>query len=266
MGSMPKTPGKKKKRHLGPFSASRRTYISKKECAMIRILSKYGISRGAIGARNIGVSVTTVGKVLNNANARQNMSDWNEVDEFKDYPPASVPFSSPPSFSPHGSDNSFDVPATAPTSSEGSFEHTVAIMLSFIKLLGIKEDIMRFTSGASTIILVREQSTSSYQPTLPFIVDSKPQACRNKKERSEEEMVVDVEHPLPDLATFLEGLEHDLDELLDTLQEQDLRTNEELFAFSHWPEERLHKMLKETLPQITVLQRFMLIHGMKAYA
>ncbi|KAG6916455.1 hypothetical protein DXG01_006722 [Tephrocybe rancida] len=71
--------------------------------------------------------------------------------------------------------------------------------------------------------------------------------------------------PLEDLKTFLKGLEHDMSGLAGDLEAQGLGTVAHLLAFSPWPEERLHDMFMAALPDITVPQRFMLVHGLKTH-
>ncbi|KAG6895029.1 hypothetical protein C0992_003458 [Termitomyces sp. T32_za158] len=70
----------------------------------------------------------------------------------------------------------------------------------------------------------------------------------------------------PDLETFLGSLEHDMRELTSDLEAQGIETIEHLLAFAPWSEERLHELFKATLPDITIPQRFMLVHGLKKYA
>ncbi|GLB34416.1 hypothetical protein LshimejAT787_0113000 [Lyophyllum shimeji] len=70
---------------------------------------------------------------------------------------------------------------------------------------------------------------------------------------------------LPTMDKFLASLDHDLTVIKGALEEQDLGTTEKLFAIAHWPDDELHKVLREGLPMLTVAQRYMLIKGMKKY-
>ncbi|KAG6887815.1 hypothetical protein C0995_012465 [Termitomyces sp. Mi166 len=88
---------------------------------------------------------------------------------------------------------------------------------------------------------------------MPFVMQLRPLSKGS---------VEQVETP-PDLETFLSNLEHDMSELIVDLEAQGLETIEHLLAFAPWPEERLHKLFKATLPDITIPQRFMLVHGLK---
>ncbi|KAF8066709.1 hypothetical protein FPV67DRAFT_1203315 [Lyophyllum atratum] len=72
--------------------------------------------------------------------------------------------------------------------------------------------------------------------------------------------------PKSDLYIFLKGLEHDLSGFTDALTKQQLGTTEKLFAIAGWPEERLHRVLIESIPDLPVPQRFMLVLGMKKAA
>jgi hypothetical protein len=76
------------------------------------------------------------------------------------------------------------------------------------------------------------------------------------------EIVEDLETPV---ALFLAGLNLNLSVLHNALKHQGLGTSETLFAIAGWPEEILHQMLKEALPQITPAQWFMLVIGLQEY-
>ncbi|KAF8076990.1 hypothetical protein FPV67DRAFT_1473502 [Lyophyllum atratum] len=82
-------------------------------------------------------------------------------------------------------------------------------------------------------------------------------------ESSPEPELQEIQPPLPDLHQFLASLEHNLSGIIDVLTEQDLGTSEKLFALATWPEDELHRLFKEAVPQLTVAQRFMLVKGMK---
>ncbi|KAF8076979.1 hypothetical protein FPV67DRAFT_1649663 [Lyophyllum atratum] len=82
-------------------------------------------------------------------------------------------------------------------------------------------------------------------------------------ESSPEPEVDEIRSPLPDLPQFLANLEHDISGIMDALTEQDLGTHAKLFALASWPEDELHSLFKEALPQLTVAQRFILVKGMR---
>ncbi|KNZ72600.1 hypothetical protein J132_02602 [Termitomyces sp. J132] len=92
-----------------------------------------------------------------------------------------------------------------------------------------------------------------------------PEALAPIDSRSTKTAVEDRALPL-DLDTFLRDLEHDMSGLTADLEAQGVATIEHLLAFAPWSEERLHELFKATLPDITVPQRFMLVHGLKKYA
>ncbi|KAF8076959.1 hypothetical protein FPV67DRAFT_440340 [Lyophyllum atratum] len=96
---------------------------------------------------------------------------------------------------------------------------------------------------------------SSRHRAIPIEIESSP-----------EPELDEIQPPLPDLHQFLANLEHDLSDIMDALTEQDLGTHEKLFALASWPEDELHSLFKEALPELTVAQRFMLVKGMKKSA
>ncbi|KAG6908352.1 hypothetical protein DXG01_005170 [Tephrocybe rancida] len=69
--------------------------------------------------------------------------------------------------------------------------------------------------------------------------------------------------PLPTIKSFLKNLEHDLGTLAGELEAQGLGTTALLFALAPWSEDDLHKLFKELIPNVTGLQRFILVHGLK---
>ncbi|KAF8055155.1 hypothetical protein FPV67DRAFT_1680714 [Lyophyllum atratum] len=73
----------------------------------------------------------------------------------------------------------------------------------------------------------------------------------------------EMQAPHLDLHRFLANLEHDMSGIMEALIGQDLGTSEKLFALAEWPEDDLHRLFKEAVPQLTVAQRFMLVRGMK---
>ena len=77
------------------------------------------------------------------------------------------------------------------------------------------------------------------------------------------EIIEDLETPV---ANFLSKLDLDISMLHDALKAQGLGTSDKLFAISIWPEDKLHQMFKEALPEATAPHRFMLVMGLQAYA
>ncbi|KAG6883544.1 hypothetical protein C0993_005575, partial [Termitomyces sp. T159_Od127] len=107
-------------------------------------------------------------------------------------------------------------------------------------------------------------SSSRSSPTFGVDDDARPTLLRPFGSP----IPTSVEHLTtpPDLETFLSRLEHDMSELTSDLEAQGLETIEHLLAFAPWSEERLHELFKATIPDITIPQRFMLVHGLKKYA
>lgn len=77
------------------------------------------------------------------------------------------------------------------------------------------------------------------------------------------EVIEDVDDPPQPVVKFLSSLDHDLTGVFKALEAQDLGTPEKLFAIAGWPEENLHRLFKEALPDITITQRFILVKGLK---
>ncbi|RDB19896.1 hypothetical protein Hypma_013129 [Hypsizygus marmoreus] len=65
---------------------------------------------------------------------------------------------------------------------------------------------------------------------------------------------------------LLSTLGHDLLDLYKDLQEQELKTKDDLLLFASWSEDDLHNLFKEAVPEMKVAQRFILVKGLKGYA
>ncbi|KAG6908096.1 hypothetical protein DXG01_006187 [Tephrocybe rancida] len=69
--------------------------------------------------------------------------------------------------------------------------------------------------------------------------------------------------PSTELKDFLSSLEHDLSDLTEALEAQDIGTPEKLFAFCTWDKQDLLTLFKDALPETTVPQRHMLVRGLR---
>ncbi|KAG5339794.1 hypothetical protein C0989_003539 [Termitomyces sp. Mn162] len=207
-----------------------RRLLTREERAMIRIMYNRGMNADHIAQRlsTTHTSVTNVIRTITGRNDKGN--EWDEVntDFIKEFPPTDV--RSSPTLRTDDEAHSAMLPPFGSPTPEPSVTYTETVRIGLLLRY-----FMTFISSTM------QQRTSS----------------RANMER--------VTMP-PDLETFLSNLEHDMSELIGDLEAQGLETIEHLLAFAPWPEERLHELFKATLPDITVPQRFMLVHGLKKYA
>jgi hypothetical protein len=77
-----------------------------------------------------------------------------------------------------------------------------------------------------------------------------------------QEIVKDLEEPVKQ---FLANLDHDLSFVHDALKKQRLGIATKLFPLTNFPDNELHELFKEALPDITVAERYILIKGLKQH-
>ncbi|KAF8076977.1 hypothetical protein FPV67DRAFT_1473427 [Lyophyllum atratum] len=236
-----------------PMSRRRPGYrLSRKERSMIRILQSYDVPRADI-AKRIPCSPGTVTNVVDSVGvttASDGGNDWDFVDDAfrKAYPPLKLEDSKGRTVQPDGSEQR--------------------------SLLGTTVVIQRGTTSTSGQAGGSSASTSRTTPSSSLAKRTRFHGLRSGGSSRNRAIIIDIEStpepeleenqpPIPSLHQFLSSLEHDLSDIIDVLTEQDLGTHEKLFALATWPEDELHRLFKEALPQLTVAQRFMLVKGMK---
>ena len=65
------------------------------------------------------------------------------------------------------------------------------------------------------------------------------------------------------LRDFLRDLDHDLSARAQLLAERGIANFEDVLALRSWPVGILHEMLKDVAPELTVVERFVLVRGVK---
>ncbi|KAG6908097.1 hypothetical protein DXG01_006188 [Tephrocybe rancida] len=185
-------------------------------------------------ARRIGCSSQTVANVLNKTTNGENDkgSDWDEV----------------------GLEFMREYNLTRPVKGDDLEERQVHIPVaetSSAPLSAIERDVTGARASQSRVIMGQKKNVKDLQPSGPVITEVKAQPEK------------EVASLFPDLGCFLSNLEHDMSEFADALAAQGLGTSEKIFVFASWPEEKLHELFEETLPRLTIPQRFMLVNGLK---
>ncbi|RDB19893.1 hypothetical protein Hypma_013121 [Hypsizygus marmoreus] len=251
-------------------SHRRRPDLTRQERAMIRILDHHGLSKEVIGKR-LECAPSTVYNILKKALPPASHDFGNEYDyvgdEFKaEFPPKRQ-----------------DV-----DEKKIKFEDDEVMEEKHLPAIVVRKDSFKMpepkkssntsprkttsTPVGGTIVRRRSKRHSVAIPVTP-VHQSHPTAGPSRqrpilidleKEASDEDDVQeDFESPV---VRFLSGLDHDLSSVHGALKKQDLGTTTKLFAIAGWPEEELHKMFKEALPEITIAQRFILVKGLKKHA
>ncbi|KAG6908354.1 hypothetical protein DXG01_005172 [Tephrocybe rancida] len=274
-----KTPGQPQTSRKSKKSFKAKHFLSDKDRAMIRILNKYRLSRTKIAAR-IGCSISFVSNCINSSTeALGDSRDWDEVDEeFKKQFPlltcnttwagrseSAKTRESPSPYMSHTLVLVFSIHPSGYTAPEATFIAYAAAQSPSPseRIAEIEQEPM--SPPMSSLARYPVILFISYIRYIIIMVQVR-QDTEAPIQEDEKPVIVEDLRLLPDLVTFLGSLEHDHGTLLGPLQVQDLGTSEKLFAFAHWPEEGLHALLQASLPEITVPQRFMLVHGLKAYA
>ncbi|KAG6899691.1 hypothetical protein C0993_007891 [Termitomyces sp. T159_Od127] len=217
---------------------------------MIRIMYNRGMNADHI-AQRLSTTHTSVTNVIRTMNGRNEKGEeWDEVSAalMKDISPAEVKEPSTPQL--QIPKPMMSAPSPKPVAARRSWPLSTAAS----------------SSRSSPTLRVDDEA----RPTLlrPFGSPMPSESSISDLETQRPSSRASVEHLTtpPDLETFLSSLEHDMSELTSDLEAQGLETIEHLLAFAPWSEERLHELFKATLPDITVPQRFMLVHGLKKYA
>ncbi|KAG6827496.1 hypothetical protein H0H92_011549 [Tricholoma furcatifolium] len=228
-----------------PMEATERKRTTKKDRAVIRILSRYGMSTKMIADR-IGFTTATVMNVVKPSVYSEDKisDDWNQVDDsFKEkYPPLALNFAKV-RLEKHTK--------TRRTSHKSKTSDKTQEKAPDVKTMPITPP---------------PKSTSQPSPPslpLPRFEEMRQRLLQKKKQAESSE---EAKRRRPDLKTFLASREHDLSDALELLEAQDIGTSEKFFALAHWPEERLCDMFRHAFPELTVPQQYMLVSGMKEYA
>ncbi|KAG6836044.1 hypothetical protein H0H93_011969 [Arthromyces matolae] len=212
-----------------------RSSVSREARAMIRIMFKRGV-KAAVIAQRVSVATRTVYRVLSGASGgNDDENDWDHVSSAfaQEFPPPQVDSES------STDDETSPTPSPRPETRLLSFPSPPAIVQGFVP----------------PEVSENERSIDSHAiNTLRAATPNLPITSRYKHEPKSE-----------DLRSFLKGLEHDLSYLVDILEAQGITSLSHLLAFAPWPERRLHQMFTD-IPQITVPQRFILVHGLKNFA
>ena len=77
------------------------------------------------------------------------------------------------------------------------------------------------------------------------------------------EIIEDLEIPVHQ---FLSNLETDLRFAHAPLKQQRFGTSDKLFSIAGWPEDDLHKLFKEMLPELSIPERFIFVKGLMRHA
>jgi len=225
---------------------------------MVRILFKHGLSKLAI-AHSLRRSFGTVTSIVDGTNitaAGDEGDDWEFVDDAfkKRYPPMKPEDTQPKTQCHQSANRSIPAPVIQKTGMAPALV-SQPVAFSTTQIITSRDANASCPSSSwndQTRHGALRRTGTSIQRAICIDADSTP-----------EPEVVEVSPPLPKLRQFLANLEHDLSGILVALNEQDLGTSEKLFALAAWPDDELHSLFKEALPQLTVAQRFMLVKGMK---
>ncbi|KNZ72601.1 hypothetical protein J132_02603 [Termitomyces sp. J132] len=233
-----------------------RRLLTREERAMIRIMYNRGMNADHIAQRlsTTHTSVTNVIRTITGRNDKGN--EWDEVntDFIKEFPPTDVKESNIPEI--QMPRPVMSIPEPKPVATKRTWPlPTSARPSAWCPPHKRSSPTLRTDDEAHSAMLPPFGSPTP-EPSVTY-TETQRTSSRANMER--------VTMP-PDLETFLSNLEHDMSELIGDLEAQGLETIEHLLAFAPWPEERLHELFKATLPDITVPQRFMLVHGLKKYA
>ncbi|KAF9463655.1 hypothetical protein BDZ94DRAFT_1258239 [Collybia nuda] len=241
-----------------PSRAGRRgrPSLTRAERAKVRILDQHGVPRSII-ATMLDRSTQTIVNTLRGRTKSYNHDEDDDYDHVDAAFTKQFPQLSAPHVKTQAGNRSYSREVIKRSDSVSLDRALRPIPQTFPKRTGRLNRKLRTVS-------VNNQPTTSMRPenTQSISTLDRPSEPVDPASNDDSGSLNDASGPGA-VTEFLSCLAHDIAWVQKDLEKQDLGSMDKLLAIADWPEEDLHMMFREALPDITVPQRFILVKGLK---